>query len=69
MARTKGVDLGLDKPDKMSSVLGSPPGEIDGCMDQGIGDAAVEADLDPGSGTQSGSHPAKTQSKIMRFFG
>ena len=69
MARTKGVDLGLDKPDKMASVLGSPPGEIDGCIDQGIADEAVGADIDPGSGTQSGSHPAKTQGKIMRFFG
>ena len=67
--RTKGVDLGLDKPDKLSSVLGAPPGEIDGCMDQGVGDSTSEADIDPAGGTQSGSHPAKTQSKIMRFFG
>jgi hypothetical protein len=64
---TKGVELGLDKPDKMASVVGAPPGEIDGSMDQGIADSVPEP-FD-GSGTQSGSHPAKTQSKIMRFFG
>ena len=69
MARTKGVDLGLDKPDKISSVLGSPPGQIDGELKEGIADEAVGADIDPGSGTQSGSHPAKTQSRVMRFFG
>lgn len=67
--RTKGIDLGLDKPDKMANVEGAPPGEIDGTMNQGIGDSASEADIDPAGGTQSGSHPAKTQSKIMRFFG
>ena len=64
---TKGVDLGLEKPDKLASVTGSPPGEIDGSMDQGIGDSVPEP-FD-GGGTQSGSHPAKTQSKLMRFFG
>lgn len=67
--RTKGVDLGLDKPDKMANVKGAPPGEIDGSMNQGVGDNAKEADIDPAEGTQSGSHPTKTQPKIMRFFG
>jgi hypothetical protein len=66
---TKGVNLGLDKPDRMASVTGAPPGEIDGSMNQGIGDSASEADIDPAGGSQSGSHPHKTQSKIMRFFG
>ena len=67
--RTKGVDLGLDKPDKMASVTGAPPGDIAGSMNQGVGDNAVEADVNPAEGTQSGSHPAKSQPKIMRFFG
>lgn len=66
---TKGVNLGLDKPDKMANVTGAPPGEIDGSMNQGVGDSAKEADIDPAAGTQSGSHPAKSQSKVMRFFG
>ena len=67
MERTKGIDLGLDKPDKMASVTGSPPGEIDGELNQGIPDSVPEP-FD-GPGTQSGSHPAKTQLKVRRFFG
>ena len=67
--RTKGVDLGLDKPDKMANVTGAPPGEIDGSMNEGIERDATGTDIDPSGGTQSGSHPAKTQSRIMRFFG
>ena len=66
---TKGVNLGLDKPDKMANVTGAPPGEIDGCMYQGIGDDAKEADIDPAEGTQVSQHPAKSQPKIMRYFG
>ncbi len=67
--RTKGVDLGLDKPDAMADVKGAPPGDIDGCMYQDVGGNASEADVDPSEGTQTGSHPHKSQSKVMRFFG
>ena len=66
---TKGVNLGLDKPDKMANVTGAPPGDIDGCMYEGIEGEATGADINPSGGSQFGSHPAKTQSKVMRFFG
>lgn len=66
---TKGVNLGLDKPDRMASVKGAPPSEIDGCLYEGIGDEATGADIDPDGGSQMGAHPAKRQSRIMRFFG
>ena len=67
--RTKGVDLGLEKPDKMASVTGAPPGDIAGSMDQGVGDNTKEADIDPSEGMQRSQHPTKDQPKIMRFFG
>jgi hypothetical protein len=66
---TKGVDLGLGKADKMANVTGMPPGEIDGCLYEGIEGNASGADIDPSGGMQSGSHPAKSQSRVMRFFG
>lgn len=66
--RTKGPDLGLDKP-VQEGLTGSPPGEIDGSMNQGIADSVAGANVDPDGGTQMGSHPAKRQTNIMRFYG
>ena len=61
----------MAKPDY--KVTGSSPAKVTGLPPEGgfadvVDLAAGELEQIDGAGTQSGSHPAKTQSKIMRFF-
>ncbi len=61
----------MSRPDY--KVTGSPPSKVTGMPP--TGDFADDIDrldgsleIPIGSGTQSGEHPAKTQSKVMRYI-
>lgn len=63
MARPPKYDIGADSP---FGVTGAPSSSPDASVPDLISGNLEQ--ISQGDGTQSGAHPAKSQSKVLRYF-